>query len=88
MDLEKGKITKNLDGVTPLSYQSTNENSVTTSTANLYSSYDSSSNDITNGDNQQLSSSEKDKNSCKYIMIAKVIMVSQCNFMKIILFES
>lgn len=77
MNLEKGKITKNLDGVTPLSYQSTNENSVTTSTANLYSSYASSSNDITNGDNQQLSSSEKDRNSCKYIMIAKMMKISK-----------
>ena len=77
MDLEKGNLRKNLDGVTPLSYQSTNENSVTTSTANLYSSYDSSSNDITNGDNQQLSSSEKDKNSCKYILIAKITMISK-----------
>ena len=77
MNLEKRNPTRNIDGVTPLSYQSTNENSVTTSTANLYSSYASSSNDITNGDNQQLSSSEKDRNSCKYIMIAKIIMISQ-----------
>ena len=61
MDLEKGNLTKNLNGVTPLSYKSTDEKFITTSTANLYSSNDIS----TNG-----TSSEKNRNSRKFIILA------------------
>ena len=77
MDLEKGNLTKNLNGVTPLSYQLTNSKSATTSTANLYQSNHSSNNDISNGDIQQSSSTEKEKNSRKYIVIANTIIISK-----------